>query len=336
MVHSPHRLQPRAGRDQVAAIYAPIQDRLDKVDQRLEELANVDFPFLSQLLTHVYGSGGKRARPAITLLASSFYDHDERRSEVMAVAVELLHIATLIHDDTVDESDTRRGRATISSLFGKDIAVLVGDYVFASSATFVCDTGHVGVIRRFSETIMELSSGELEERVSSRDPAQTLDGYHRRIYNKTASLFSTAGETGATLSGAPAREVDAMRRYSRELGMAFQIVDDILDFQGDEVEIGKPVGSDLAHGIMTLPAFIALERQPEENPITAYLSGGGQDDELLDAAVELIRQPQTIAAAYDEAARRCEIARSALEELPDTESRESLGALLDYVLSRRS
>ena len=336
MANSPHSSRRGADRDQVAAIYAPIQTRLDKVERRLEELADVDFPFLSQLLTHVYGSGGKRARPAITLLASSFHDHDERKSEVMAVAVELLHIATLIHDDTVDESDTRRGRWTISSMFGKDIAVLVGDYVFASSATFVCDTGHVGVIRRFSETIMELSSGELEERVSAGKPDQTQEGYRRRIYNKTASLFSTAGETGATLSGAPPSEVDALRRYSRELGMAFQIVDDILDFQGDEAEIGKPVGSDLASGIMTLPAFIALERQPEENPITAYLSGGAEDAELLDAAVELISQPEIIEAAYDEAARRCEIARAALNALPNTESRQSLSALLDYLLSRRS
>ena len=161
MVHSP---RATADRDQVAAIYAPIQQRLDRVEQRLKELAGVNFPFLSQMLTHVYGSTGKRARPAITLLAASFHPHDEYKSEVMATAVELLHIATLIHDDTVDESDTRRGRATISSMYGKDIAVLVGDYVFASSATFVCDTGHVGVIRRFSETIMELSSGELYER----------------------------------------------------------------------------------------------------------------------------------------------------------------------------
>ena len=333
MVHSP---RATADRDMVAAIYAPIQERLDKVEQRLGELAGVNFPFLSQMLTHVYGSTGKRARPAITLLAASFYPHDEYKSEVMATAVELLHIATLIHDDTVDESDTRRGRATISSMYGKDIAVLVGDYVFASSATFVCDTGHVGVIRRFSETIMELSSGELYERVSAYDPEQTLDGYHERIYNKTASLFSTSGETGAILSGAPEEQVAALREYSRELGMAFQIVDDILDFQGDEDEIGKPVGSDLANGIMTLPAFIAREASPGENPIDAYLDDSSGDDALLAKAVEMVRQPEIINAAYDEAARRCDIAREALQVLPHTPSRDSLEHLLDYMLTRRS
>ena len=325
-----------ADRDQVSAIYAPVQGRLDRVEQRLKELAGVNFPFLAKMLTHVYGSSGKRARPAITLLAASFHPHDEYKSEVMATAVELLHIATLIHDDTVDESDTRRGRATISSLYGKDIAVLVGDYVFASSATFVCDTGHVGVIRRFSETIMELSSGELHERVSAHDPGQTLDGYHQRIYNKTASLFSTSGETGAVLSGAPKEQVAALKEYSRELGMAFQIVDDILDFQGDEDEIGKPVGSDLANGIMTLPAFIARAGSPSGNPIEAYFRDDGEDDALLAEAVEFIRQPKIIDAAYDEAARRCEVARDALGVLPQTPSRDSLEHLLDYMLTRRS
>ena len=325
-----------ADRDQVSAIYAPIQDRLEKVERRLKELASVKFSFLSEMLTHVYGSTGKRARPAITLLAASFHSHDEYKSEVMATAVELLHIATLIHDDTVDDSDTRRGRATISSLYGKDIAVLVGDYVFASSATFVCDTGHVGVIRRFSETIMELSSGELHERVSAHDPGQTLDGYHQRIYNKTASLFSTSGETGAILSGAPDDQVNALREYSRELGMAFQIVDDILDFQGDEDEIGKPVGSDLANGIMTLPAFIAREASPAGNPIDVFLNDETGDNALLAEAVEMIRQPKIINAAYNEAARRCSVARDALHTLPHTPSRESLEQLLDYMLTRRS
>ena len=322
-------------RERIDDIYAPVRDRLARVENKLRDLADVKFPFLSDLLAHVYGSSGKRARPAITLLAASFHPHDEYKSEVMATAVELLHIASLIHDDTVDGSDLRRGRTTISGMFGKDIAVLVGDYVFASSATFVCDTGHINVIRRFSETIMDLSSGELRERVSAYDADQSLESYYKRIYSKTASLFCTSGEAGAILSGAPEREVAALKEYSRQLGMAFQIIDDILDFEGEEEEIGKPVGSDLAHGVMTLPAFIALERHPKDNPIRAYFHDRDDEGSLRDA-VELIRRPEIIATAYAEADRRCDIARSALGCLPKTPSRESLESLLDYVLRRRS
>ena len=320
----------------VAEIYAPVRERLQRVEAQLADLADVKFPFLAGALSHVYGSAGKRVRPAVTLLAASFRPHDERKSEVMATAVELLHIATLIHDDTVDASDVRRGRATISSMHGNDLAVLVGDYVFASSATFVCDTEHVGVIRRFSETIMELSSGELRERISAYDPNQTLADYYLRIYNKTASLFRTAGETGATLSGAPDAQIAALREYARELGMAFQIVDDILDFEGDEREIGKPVGSDLAHGIMTLPAFIALERFPKDNPIAAYMAASERTPDMLTKAVETASAPAIINAAYAEASRRCEKARTALRALPPTPARRSLETLLEYVVMRRS
>ena len=315
-------------------IYGPIQERLARVEKRLRSMSNVDFPFLSDLLTHVYCSSGKRVRPAITLLASGFRPHDELKSEIMATAIELLHIATLIHDDTVDESDFRRGRTTISSMYGKDIAVLVGDYIFASSATLVCDIGHIGIIRRFSETIMDLSDGELRERISVYDPSQSLDDYYARIYSKTASLFSVSGESAAIISGADKKQIAALKRYAYELGMAFQIVDDILDFEGAPDEIGKPVGSDLANGIMTLPTFIALERSNGKNPVTAYFQDRG-NDALLTEAVEMIRQPEIISEAYDEAARRCDMAKEALRTTPESPSRSSLEALLDYVLRRR-
>ncbi len=315
-------------------IYGPVQERLARVEERLRGMADVEFPFLSDLLTHVYCSSGKRVRPAIALLASNFHPHDELKSEIMATAIELLHIATLIHDDTVDESDFRRGRTTISSMYGKDIAVLVGDYVFASSATLVCDIGHIGVIRRFSETIMDLSNGELRERVSVYDPEQSLDDYYMRIYSKTASLFAVSGESAATISGAPQEHIAALKRYAYELGMAFQIVDDILDFEGTQEEIGKPVGSDLAHGIMTLPTFIALERSGGSNPVKAYFEDK-ENEELLAEAVEMIRRPEIMTEAYSEASRRCDVARDALRTLPESPSRDSLESLLDYVVRRR-
>ncbi len=327
-------MEVSSDRETIDLIYAPVKERLSRVEDRLGSMADVDFPFLSEVLSHVYCSSGKRVRPAIALLASGFYPHDQQKSEIMATAIELLHIATLIHDDTVDESDFRRGRTTISSMFGKDIAVLVGDYVFASSATLVCDIGHIGVIRRFSETIMDLSNGELRERVGIYDPEQTLDDYYSRIFSKTASLFAVSGESASTISGAPDEHISALREYAYELGMAFQIVDDILDFEGTQEEFGKPVGSDLAQGVMTLPTFIALDRHNGSNPVKAYFEDRN-NDKLLAEAVEMIRQPEIMAEAYSEASRRCDVARDALRLLPESEGRRSLELLLDYVVRRR-
>ena len=187
---------------QPVSFYEPVRNRLADVNATLIGMAEDKHPFLAQLLDHTFSSPGKYIRPAITLLASSFWPHDERITEKMAVGVELLHIASLIHDDTVDGASLRRGKATISSLWGAQAAVLAGDYIFAASATYVCDTGNIRVIKRFAETIMELSSGELQEMAETYSSEQTIDGYLDRIYNKTASLFTTAAESGAILSGA--------------------------------------------------------------------------------------------------------------------------------------
>ena len=319
---------------QATSLYQPVQERLDGVVDGLKEMANQRFPFLSELLDHVFSAPGKRMRPAITLLASNFNPHDETLSETMATAVEMLHIATLIHDDTVDDSAMRRGRATVSNLWGDSAAVLVGDYIFAASATLVCDTGNVRVIRRFAETIMELSSGELQELSDVFNPDQTMEQYYERIYHKTASLFTTASESGAVLSGLSENYVGALRDYGQNLGMAFQIVDDILDFDGNEQEIGKPVGSDLAHGILTLPALIAMERYPNENVIPQLFSRSG-DEELLQRSVEMVQDAAILDECYAVANDYCAKARSSLMSLPKNASRDSLEEIIGYVTARR-
>ena len=318
----------------VASIYAPIQDGMERVEDRLSELSDLPFRFLSDLLSHVLDTRGKRVRPALTLLAASFHPHEREKTELLATSVELLHLATLIHDDTVDKSEVRRGRATVSSVWGRDAAVLLGDYIFATSAAFVCDTGNIQVIRRCSETIVELSSGELQEMADANNPHQTIDQYLERIYKKTASLFTTAGETGAILSGAPAETVAALKSYSYNLGMAFQIVDDILDFDGTEEEIGKPVGSDLAQGTITLPSILALERYPRDNPIAALADRPG-DPECIRRAVEIIQDSGIIPDSYAIAQGFSRKATDALADLPATPSRESLYMLADFLASRR-
>ena len=316
-------------------IYAPIEERLARVERSLRTMPEIRSSFLAKLLSHVFDTVGKRIRPALTLLSSSFHEHDPRVTEIMATAVEALHIATLVHDDTVDSSSVRRGRATLNSLWGRNAAVLAGDYIFAKSATYVCDTGDIRVIRRFSETIMELSTGELQEMSEAYNGAQTMEQYLERIYNKTASLFTTACQSGAILSGAPDEQVAALREYGYNLGMAFQIMDDILDFEASEEDVGKPVGNDLSHGTITLPAIIALRRQPEDNPILT-LFDNPEDASCLSLAVEFILGSAAIEESYAVASDYCRAARRQLDGIPDTPARASLEELADYVMAMRA
>jgi geranylgeranyl pyrophosphate synthase len=323
-----------AGIDQRAvAIYAPIRARLNQVEERLHGLDDEAIPEMHTLLDHVLSSGGKRVRPAITLLASDFYPHDGEKPIIMSVAIELLHLATLIHDDTVDDSDLRRGKATVSSRWGKHIAVLFGDYVFAASATFVCDTENVRVIRRFSETIMELASGEIIEYFNCYDPRQARELYQDRIYRKTASLFRTAAETGAILGNAPEPQVQALSDYGYNMGMAFQIVDDLLDVQGDADEVGKPVGNDLLQGVLTLPSIMLLERFPKDNPIEALFRERDQNGHLQ-RALEMINNSTIVRDCYAEIHGYCHRAAQALECLPDCDARDSLKNMTDYIWER--
>ncbi len=319
---------------QATSIYDVIQEPLARVELRLSGLARSASEEMSGLIDHVLETGGKRLRPAITLLASGFHQNNGSKSETMAVAVELLHIATLIHDDTVDNSDIRRGAATASNLWGRNVAVLLGDYVFATSATYVCDTGDIRVIRRFSETIMELSAGELSELAGTYDWRVTRQQYMDRIYKKTASLFTTAGESGAILSGAPEDVVVALREYSCNLGMAFQIMDDILDFEATREDAGKPVGSDLVQGVATLPTIIAIERYPHNNPIVSYFEDP-EREEQLSQAVEMVQSSSVLEDAHRIAQDFCATARSCLQKLEPNPHRASLEDLLEYVLTRR-
>ena len=320
---------------QSVSFYEPVMERLEKVNNSLTEMAEKKHPFLARLLDHTFSTPGKNIRPAITLLASNFYPHDERNTEKMATGVELLHIASLIHDDTVDGAMLRRGKMTISSLWGPKTAVLAGDYIFAASATLVCDTGNIRVIRRFAETIMELSSGELQEMAETYNPEQSMQGYLGRIYNKTASLFTTAAESGAILSGAPEACSQSMRSYGHNLGMAFQIVDDILDFDGTEEEIGKPIGSDLANGVVTLPTLIAMQRRSCCDAVKRVLANP-DDEDLMKEVVSLIQDDSVLEESYEFASRYCEKALSDLSGLPPNSSRDSLEELVSHVKVRRN
>ena len=320
--------------ERTAAIYAPIQAELAMVDEKLRSLAPAEVGHLRPLLEYVAQTGGKRVRPAVTLLAACSYPHDAEKLVLMASGVEMLHLATLIHDDTVDDSPTRRGRATVGNVWGHHVAVLFGDYVFATSATFVCDTNNIRIMHRFSETIMDLASGELIEFFGAFDAAQARGVYNDRIYRKTASLFCTAGESGALLAGAPEDEVQAMRRYGYNIGMAYQVGDDLLDFEAEESDLGKPVGSDLLHGVLTLPTIMLEERYPDDSPVSSLFLDR-ENPNKLERVVDMIRNSDIIGDCEGVVRDYCDRACAELEVLQNGEARRSLQDLAEYVSNRR-
>ncbi len=315
-------------------IYAPVSGDLEKVEGALRGIGKVDFPWLAQLLNHSLGAGGKRIRPALTLLSGRFYDYRFQFLLHMALSIELMHTATLIHDDAIDKSDTRRGRATIYKLWGTDPAILFGDYLFARAGVSVSYTESIRAIRLFSETLMTISRGELLQASNAFNLNQTREIYLQRIFGKTASLFCLSTETGGILSLAPENAVEALKSYGKSLGMAFQIVDDILDFISSEEELGKPAGSDLAQGTLTLPAMLLNERFPADNPIKRLFENR-TETRYIREAIEQVRNSSIVEECFKVAREYCSQACESLKQLPDNVARRSLTDLAEFVVQRR-
>jgi len=301
--------------------------------QKLSGFAsNAELPYLNDLLDYVFSSEGKLTRPALTLLASDFNECNQDTIITMASAVEMLHIASLVHDDTVDKSKTRRGNPTVNNEFGDYTAVLLGDYIFAASATFVCETKNIHVIKTFSQTIMDLSFGQLME-TSKINELMKFDNYMRRIYLKTGSLFSTSGESGAILSGASDSTVRSLKEYSRNIGMAFQIIDDLLDLKGDEKNLGKPVGTDLANGIITLPIIYASENPKYKTCLMEFLKTP-EDKEIHKTLIEDLNKSNAVERTHDYATNLIINAKKSLENLENNRSRDSLELLAQFIIER--
>jgi len=319
---------------QLTTIYQLIQEDLAKVEDSLRSVSKVDASWLSEMLDYSLSGGGKRIRPALTLLAGKFYDYNLDYLLPMAAAVELMHTATLVHDDAIDKSLVRRGRPTINNVWDEEKAVLLGDYLFAKAGEFATNTQNLQVVRLFTQTLGTISSGELNQAFSAFNLEQTRQHYFQRISSKTASLFSLATESGAILSQAPEKSVKELKEYGYNLGIAFQIVDDILDFIGTEEEIGKPVGSDLAQGILTLPAMLIMERYPEDNPVKRLLQNEDKQENIR-LAIELVHNSSIVQECYKVASDYRSKAYQNLKLLPDNASRRALVALADYIISRK-
>jgi len=317
------------------ALYGPVQDDIHLVEETLNAIQKVEFPALARMLAHILGAGGKRIRPAIALLAGKIATYDLEKLVPLAASIELLHSATLVHDDVIDAAATRRGRATANALFNNGPTVMVGDFMFAHAAELIARTGSIEVIRLFARTLMEMATGELHQDMSAYEYSSSTIKYFNRIAGKTASLFATAAKGGGMLSGLREDWLEALRSYGENVGMAFQIVDDILDFTGDEAEMGKPVGSDLMQGTLTLPSLLIIERYPDNNPVKRYFEGR-QKAESLRRSIEMVRNSSILEESYKVARDFRDRALAALEVLPASEARDALADVAEWVMQRRS
>ena len=296
--------------------------------------ADGNHPDLISALDLLVSAGGKRIRPALTLLAGKMLNGNLEELIILASAIELLHTATLVHDDLIDGALLRRGVATLNSQWTPGATVLTGDFLFARAAKLSSDTNSVPVMKLFAQTLSVIVNGEITQMFASRCSAQR-DDYYNRIYAKTASLFETAAQAAAIISGADEKTVEVLRVYGYEIGMAFQIVDDILDFTGDQATVGKPIGSDLRQGLITLPALKYIERHPE-HPASARLLANEclKDEAQLRSLIEAIRMSDAIMEAHQEA---CDYVKRGLESLctiPHSFERDRLEELGEYIVKR--
>jgi len=318
----------------LSEIYKPVKADLAKVEDGIRLVADVDAPQLAELLKYTVSNSGKRLRPALVLLSGKFYHYDPACLLPMAIAIEILHMATLLHDDVIDDSATRRGRATINHVWGNDKAILAGDYMLAKAEELVADTNNIQVVRLFGQTLMTIAGGEVVQSYNAFNLEQTLEEYFQTISKKTAALISLATRSGAILSGASDGIAEELRQYGYNIGIAFQIIDDILDFTATEEELGKPVGSDLAQGTMTLPSIMILERYPEDNPVKKIFRDEDKQENIKQA-LELVANSDIIEQCYKVAEGYCSLAYHNLEKLPENASRQALHELADYVIRRR-
>ena len=315
-------------------LYGSVQEDLSLVEKTFESLKQADYGPLGEMLEMVLSGGGKLLRPALALLSGRFGHYNLDLLVPLAASVELLHTATLVHDDVIDRAATRRGRPTVNSAFHNSTTVMLGDYLFAHAADQVVRTDNMRVVRLFSETLMIMAKGEIRQDLTAYDGRQTIRDYLQRIGGKTASLFATACEGGAIVSGQPDEWAQAFRDYGYNFGMAFQIVDDILDFTGDEHEMGKPVGSDLMQGTLTLPSLLLMDRSQKNNAVQKYFARPGRD--RLAQAVQSVLDSGVAEESYEMARDFAKRARDALGVLPDLGDRQTLEDLTTYILERRA
>ncbi|MFC6686776.1 polyprenyl synthetase family protein [Jhaorihella thermophila] len=301
-----------------------------------DRMASEHAPRIPEVTAHLVEAGGKRLRPMLTLAAARLCGYDGDHHIRLAATVEFIHTATLLHDDVVDESAQRRGRPTANLLWDNKSSVLVGDYLFARSFQLMVETGSLRVLDILANASATIAEGEVLQMTAATDLRTDEEVYLKVVRGKTAALFSAATQVGGVIAGAPERQVQALYDYGDALGIAFQIVDDLLDYQGDSRATGKNVGDDFRERKLTLPVIKAVARATEEERSfwQRTIEKGRQEEGDLDHALGLMKKYGTLEATRDDANTWADRARAALKALPDGDLRDMLHDLAAYVVAR--
>jgi len=315
--------------------FTPVQEEMRQVEELMRAQADGHHPELRAALHHLLGAGGKRIRPTLVLLTGNMLGADPDKLITLAAAVEMLHTATLVHDDLIDGALLRRGNPTLNARWSPASTVLTGDFIFARAAKLAAETDCLPLMRLFAETLAIIVNGELTQLFSSRDIANR-ENYNQRIFAKTASLFEMSARGAAMISPVDEATVETMQDYGYQVGMAFQIVDDILDFNGEQAEVGKPVGSDLLQGLITLPTLHYIEDHPDDPNIRPLLEGNySVGQKQMNRLVQSIRKSDAISRSMNEAEKYVAQAVRALTDMPVGTERQALEDLARYIVDRR-
>jgi geranylgeranyl pyrophosphate synthase len=315
--------------------FTSVQDQLQFVEQRIREQAGEEHhPDLRSALEHLLSAGGKRIRPTLGLLVGNMLGAPEEKLITLGAAVELLHTATLVHDDLIDGALLRRGMPTLNARWSPAATVLTGDFLFARAAKLAAETDYLPLMKLFADTLAIIVNGELTQMFSARGVIER-ENYYQRIFAKTASLFEMAALAASMIATEDEEVRASMKTFGYEVGMAFQIVDDILDFTGEQSAVGKPIGSDLLNGLITLPAIYFAAANPNDEDILSLPQGGWKDTERVQRLVDTIRQSEAIQQAMDEARQSVNRALKALDESPISPEREALENLAKFIVDRK-
>lgn len=322
----------------LSRLFADIQPDLDRVDATFQERATSGLDILNAASMHALASPGKRLRTALTLLSGKLKLYRFDKLLPLSVAFEMVHLATLIHDDIVDNALTRRGNPTVNAVWGNSIAILLGDYYFAKTAGLIADINDNRIDRLFADTVATVCEGTIMEMITARRINLAIENYYQKISHKTACLIAACCKGGAIVSGASDEEIARLYEYGLNLGIAFQIVDDVLDYTEDQATIGKPAGNDLRQGMVTLPLIYALQEQRYNGHyqlVRRLLTATEPKDEEIRSIVDWVVNGSGVERSFADAARYARKARAALYYFPESPDRQVLDELIDFVVARK-